>query len=107
MNQDIINEITNQDYEEISKKIEEFLTTQIENKKSNGVIIGLSGGIDSAVLAYLCKRKLKEKTLALSMPDTAITPNGETPWEEKFTFPFTRASFRPLILKASQMVFTF
>ena len=78
MNQDIINEITNQDYEGISKKIEEFLTTQIENKKSNGLIIGLSGGIDSAVLAYLCKRKLKEKTLALIMPDTAITPSVET-----------------------------
>ena len=78
MNQDIINEITNQDYEGISKKIEEFLTTQIENNKSNGVILGLSGGIDSAVLAYLCKRELKEKTLALIMPDTAITPNIET-----------------------------
>ena len=78
MNQDIINEITNQDYEGISKKIEEFLTTQIENKKSDGLIIGLSGGIDSAVLAYLCKRKLKEKTLALIMPDTAITPSVET-----------------------------
>ena len=38
----------------------------------------LSGGIDSAVLAYLCKRELKVKTLALIMPDTAITPNVET-----------------------------
>ena len=78
MNQDIINEITDQDYEGISKKIEEFLTAQIKNSKSNGVILGLSGGIDSAVLAYLCKRGLKEKTLALIMPDTAITPNVET-----------------------------
>ena len=42
------------------------------------MILGLSGGIDSAVLAYLCKRELKEKTLALIMPDTAITPNVET-----------------------------
>ena len=78
MNQDIINEITNQDYETISKKIEKFLKSQIESSKSDGLILGLSGGIDSAVLAYLCKRELKEKTLALIMPDTAITPNIET-----------------------------
>jgi NAD+ synthase len=30
------------------------------------------------VLAYLCKRSLKEKTLALIMPDTEITPKYET-----------------------------
>ena len=78
MNQDIINDIINQDYEVISKKIEEFLISQIEKNKSDGLILGLSGGIDSAVLAYICKRKLKEKTLAIIMPDTTITPNVET-----------------------------
>ena len=44
----------------------------------NGLILGLSGGIDSAVLAYICKRKFGEKTTALIMPDTAITPKTET-----------------------------
>lgn len=78
MNQDIINEITNQDYPSITKTIENFLSDQIEKTHTNGVILGLSGGIDSAVLAYLCKRNLKEKTLALIMPDTAITPKTET-----------------------------
>ena len=78
MNQDIINEIINQDYELISKKIEEFLNSRIEISKSKGLILGLSGGIDSAVLAYICKRNLKEKTLAIIMPDTSITPNVET-----------------------------
>ena len=78
MNQDIINEIKNQNYASITKKIENFLTQQIENNNSKGLILGLSGGIDSAVLAYICKRNLKEKTLALIMPDTSITPNSET-----------------------------
>ena len=74
MNQDIINEIKNQDYASITETIEKFLSEQIEKKHAKGVILGLSGGIDSAVLAYICKRKLKEKTLAIIMPDTSITP---------------------------------
>ena len=76
--QDIIHEITNQDYSKITKTIENFLISQIEKTNSKGVILGLSGGIDSAVLAYICKRKLKDKTLALIMPDTEITPESET-----------------------------
>ena len=78
MNQDIIDEITNQDYSAITEKIEGFLSEQIEMNEAKGVILGLSGGIDSAVLAYLCKRNLKEKTMAIIMPDTSITPQIET-----------------------------
>ena len=78
LNQDIINEITNQNYTSITETIEEFLSKQIEKNNVKGVILGLSGGIDSAVLAYICKRKLKDKTLALIMPDTEITPSVET-----------------------------
>ncbi len=74
MNQDIINEIKNIDYASITETIEKFLSEQIEKNNAKGVILGLSGGIDSAVLAYICKRKLKEKTLAIIMPDTSITP---------------------------------
>lgn len=78
LNQDIIDEITNQDYSVITETIEKFVSDQIEKTHSKGIILGLSGGIDSAVLAYICKRNLKEKTLALIMPDTTITPESET-----------------------------
>ena len=78
MNQDIIDEIKNQDYASITETIEEFLSEQIEKNHVKGIILGLSGGIDSAVLAYISKRKLKEKTLAIIMPDTSITPKIET-----------------------------
>jgi NAD+ synthase len=78
MNPEIIKEIENQDYEKITEVMEEFLHDQIEKNKAEGLILGLSGGIDSAVLAYLCKRTLKEKTLAIIMPDTEITPKHET-----------------------------
>ena len=78
MNQDIIKEIISQDYSSITEKIENFIIGQIEKSNVNGVILGLSGGIDSAVLAYICKRRLKEKTMAIIMPDTSITPEAET-----------------------------
>jgi NAD+ synthase len=78
MNQEIIDEIQNQNYEEITKLMENFLKEQMEKTNSKGLILGLSGGIDSAVLAYLCKRQLKEKTLAIIMPDTEITPRKNT-----------------------------
>ncbi len=78
MIQDVIHEITNQNYSKITKTIENFLISQIEKTNSKGVILGLSGGIDSAVLAYICKRKLKDKTFTLIMPDTEITPESET-----------------------------
>jgi len=78
LNQEIINEIINQDYSAITETIERFVAEQIEKNHAKGIILGLSGGIDSAVLSYICKRKLKDKTLALIMPDTTITPESET-----------------------------
>ena len=79
MSQDIISEIKNQyDYSSITESIEDFISEQIKQNHAKGVILGLSGGIDSAVLAYICKRKLKDKTLAIIMPDTEITPKNET-----------------------------
>ena len=78
MNQRIIDEIKNQDYSSITSTIERFLVDKIKENNSNGLILGLSGGIDSAVLAYLCKRVVKESTLALIMPDSEITPKSET-----------------------------
>ena len=78
MNQDILDEITDQDYGEITKKIEGFLVEQVTNNNSEGLVLGLSGGIDSAVIAALSSRVLKDKTLALIMPDSEISPNTET-----------------------------
>ncbi|MDO8641836.1 MAG: NAD+ synthase [Nitrosarchaeum sp.] len=78
MNQKILDEIIHQDYAAITNAIEEFLLEQIEKNNAKGLILGLSGGIDSAVLAYICKRVLKEKTLTVIMPDTQITPSIET-----------------------------
>ncbi len=75
MNQEILNEIKNQKYDTLTNTIEEFLKKQVSQNNSNGLIFGLSGGIDSAVTAYLCSRVLKKESIALIMPDSKITPN--------------------------------
>lgn len=74
----ILQEIKNKDYRTIKKGIENFLLDEVKTRKANGVVLGLSGGIDSAVVAVLCSGTLKDKTLALILPDSEITPPQET-----------------------------
>jgi len=78
MNRTILQNITNQDYSKIANRIQNKLKEKIEETNSKGVIFGLSGGIDSAVIAYLCNNAIKEKTLAIIMPDSKISPESET-----------------------------
>ena len=78
MNQEILDEITNLDYSTISKKIQNSIKEKITQIDSKGIIFGLSGGIDSAVIAYLCAGVVKESTTAIIMPDSKISPEDET-----------------------------
>ena len=78
MNQDILKKIANQNYTTIANKIQNKLKQKIIETNSKGVIFGLSGGIDSAVIAYLCNNVIKEKTLAIIMPDSKVSPESET-----------------------------
>ncbi len=78
MNQQILDEIINQDYAKIQNNIESFLTESISKSGTRGLVFGLSGGIDSAVIAHICAKSLKGKTLALIMPDSRVSPKEET-----------------------------
>ena len=78
MNQEILDEIVNLDYNSISKKIQGSIKEKITQTDSKGLIFGLSGGIDSAVIAYLCAGVVKENTIAIIMPDSKISPEDET-----------------------------
>jgi len=54
-----------------------FVRKMVEEAKASGVVIGLSGGVDSTLAATLCVRALgKEKVLGLLMP-TAFTPEQD------------------------------
>jgi NAD+ synthase len=66
-----------EDLEKISLKIEEFIREQGERFNKSGVILGLSGGIDSTVVAFLAVRALgKDKVFGLIMPDRESTPQN-------------------------------
>jgi len=57
---------------EISIIITDFIKTYIKNSGCKGVIIGLSGGIDSAVTAILCNNTFgKKNTNCVFLPDNA------------------------------------
>lgn len=55
------------DFKGINEHIVNWLSKYAENAKMNGFIIGISGGVDSAVTSMLCAQTGK-KVLALSMP---------------------------------------
>ena len=75
---DVLNKIIEQDYSKISNKIQNSLKQKLEEIKSNGVIFGLNGGVDSVVTAYLCANSIKDNTTALILPDSKISPKEET-----------------------------
>lgn len=55
----------------------EFISTSVRESKAKGVVVGLSGGMDSAVVSLLCAKAIgPEKVLNLFMP-TEATPDGD------------------------------
>jgi len=56
--------------EKATLSLENFIREYTDKLEREGVILGLSGGIDSAVIAVLCVRALgPKKTFALIMPE--------------------------------------
>jgi NAD+ synthase len=56
-------------------RVSAFIKNQVAAMKHGGVVIGLSGGIDSALSAELCVRALgKDKVLGLLLPERESSP---------------------------------
>lgn len=56
----------------LEKKLSDWIENKVTMAKAKGVVLGLSGGIDSAVVAVLCKKVFPKYTLALVMPCHSI-----------------------------------
>jgi NAD+ synthase len=59
------------------REIEEFVLGEVRRLGKRGVVIGLSGGLDSTVCAYLCVRALgRRRVLALVLPERDSHPGN-------------------------------
>lgn len=59
----------------VKKNISSFLKTQIQTSGTKGVVLGMSGGIDSSVVAALCVDALgSDGVLGLLMPSETTNP---------------------------------
>lgn len=54
--------------EKVCNEIVEWLKTKVKEAGGKGLVFGLSGGIDSAVIAALAKRAFPENSLGIIMP---------------------------------------
>jgi NAD+ synthase len=66
------------DYGKVAKTITGFISSQVKLRKKNGIVVGLSGGIDSTVCVILAHRALtSDSIIGLSMPEKHVTPQED------------------------------
>jgi NAD+ synthase len=71
-------EVLRIDCQKTENKILEFINKMVKEANAKGVIVGLSGGVDSSVVATLCVKALgSDRVLGLLMPDPGITPASD------------------------------
>lgn len=75
---ELLKKITNLNYERVNKKIVTFLKNELESSGLDGYVFGLSGGLDSSVVASLISQATGETAFALVMPTSKATPEQDT-----------------------------
>ncbi len=70
--------VTSIDYSRIESLLREFIQEQVEDAGVRGVVVGVSGGVDSATVLALSVRALgKDRVMGLVMPDSTVTPKED------------------------------
>ena len=66
------------DYKKLAVDIQNWIKNYIMSANAEGVVVGLSGGIDSAVTAALCSNALgKENVIGLGLPCESVSQDLE------------------------------
>lgn len=68
------------DYQEVSAKIVSWLQEKVSAAGAKGCVLGLSGGIDSAVVAALAQKAYPQDTLAVILPVESSSEDVEDAW---------------------------
>ncbi len=63
--------------EQLAEKLTSWIKDRVVNAGCRGTVLGLSGGIDSAVVAVLCKRAFPDSTMGLLLPCHSISEDEE------------------------------
>lgn len=67
-----------EDYNRVTDKITDFISDQIKTRNKKGVVVGLSGGIDSSVCAILsCRAVGNKKVIGMFMPEKGVAPTTD------------------------------
>ena len=74
----IISELDSADYASAAESARRFMSAKVASAGASGLVLGLSGGIDSAVTAALAHQALPGRVLAMIMPDSRVSPREET-----------------------------
>jgi NAD+ synthase len=63
----------------VEKKISAFIKQKVKDAGADGVVIGLSGGVDSSTNAFLCAGALgAANVLGIAMPEGGVTSSADT-----------------------------
>ena len=78
------------DSEQLTEKLTQWIQDRVKVAGSKGVVLGISGGIDSAVVAALCQRAFPQDMLGINMPCYSDPRDREHAKlvAEKFSIPF-------------------
>lgn len=97
----LLDRIARLDFASAAKKTQDFILHKVIDAKAEGVVLGLSGGIDSSVVAALARRALPEhRVLGLFMPLSGLTPEVDVDDAEnlasKLGIEFRKIELKPI-----------
>jgi NAD+ synthase len=61
------------DYAQLADRIVDWMCAKLQEAGARGFVVGLSGGVDSAATAALCKRAARDEVLGVWMPCHSVS----------------------------------